>query len=85
MRDRSRILSSLEALYRDAYGLAEGREDRQEMEQLDFQFQRDQLYLEAILDVRELLLPESDDPGTVEQAESLLERAASVRRLVRGR
>jgi hypothetical protein len=85
MRDRSKILNSLEALYRDAYGQAESSDDRREMDRLDFQFQRDQLYLEAILDVRELLLPVEEESDTVEQAGSLLEKAASVRRLVRGR
>ena len=54
-RPREHILSNLEALYREAYARAQAAGDEQAMARLDFDFRRDQLYLEAILDVRDSL------------------------------
>ena len=81
MRDRSRILGNLEAIYTDAFGNAERANDRAEMDRLDFAFQRDQLYLEALLDVRDLLLPEPE--GAAEKASSLLDKAQVLKRVVK--
>ena len=53
MRDRKRILDNLETSYREAYASAESRDDRGEMARLDLDFQRDQLYFELLLDVRD--------------------------------
>lgn len=85
MRDRDVILSNLEDVYRRAYDRARdaGRED--EMADLDHRFQRDQLLLEAVLDVRDLLAAapapgEEDDGGG---GGSLLEKAEALRRLTR--
>ena len=55
MRDRQKILGNLESLYREAFQRSEEGGDQAEMARMDFDFQRDQLYLEALLDVRELL------------------------------
>ena len=55
MRDRDRILANLEGLFRDAYREAEAGEDQLRMKRLDFDFQRDQLQLELLMDIRELL------------------------------
>ena len=52
-RSREHLLANLEALYREAYARAQAAGDAGEMERLDFGFRRDQLYLEAILDVRD--------------------------------
>ena len=84
MRDRQRILQNLETLYREAFHEAESREDRERMSRLDFDFQRDQLYLEALLDVRDLLVPsppkESDGGGGVS---SILDKAQKLRNITR--
>jgi len=79
MRDRQRILDNLEKLYREELdrgpeteGASEGR--------LDFEFQRDQLYLEVILDVRDLL---GDSPAEEKSTSSLLEKAQKLRNLTR--
>lgn len=81
LRDRDRILSSLEGVYREAFDAARQREDDAGMARLDFEFQRDQVWIEVLLDVRDLLAPPSDeDPSTGKQVGSLLEKARAIRR-----
>ncbi len=78
MRDRQRILDNLEKLYRDELdrsAQAEGAAG----ERLDFEFQRDQLYLEVILDLRDLMSGSQED----EKSTSLLEKAQQLRNLTR--
>lgn len=84
MRHRDTILSNLEKVYRDAYERAREAEDDERMESLDFRFQRDQLLLEALLDVRQLLaaLP-SDEGEDAEEEASLLEKAQALRNITR--
>jgi hypothetical protein len=79
MRDRQRILDNLEKLYRDeldhsAETKAAGRE------RLDFEFQRDQIYLEVMLDLRDLLGGSAEDEKSTA---SLLEKAQQLRNLTR--
>jgi hypothetical protein len=79
MRSRSRVLQSLEGAYREAFESAQAREDQAEMARLELEFQRDQLQLEVLLDLRELLT--SAEPE--EKGPSLLERAQAIRRLTK--
>lgn len=83
MRDRSRILTSLEGLYREAFDVAERRGDEQAMSELDFDFRRDQVWLEVLLDLRDALT--AADMGDGEEEKSLLTRAKELRDLTRGR
>lgn len=78
MRSRDRILQSLENVYRDAFAAAESAGDAETMRKLDMEYQRDQIELEVLLDIRELLTPETED-ATV----SLLEKAQNLRRLTK--
>jgi len=79
MRSRRRVLDSLESVYRDAFAKAQAEGDAPTMAQLDFDFQREQLRMEVLLDIRELLIPR-----TAEETEtSLLEKAEALRRIVR--
>jgi len=78
MRNRERVLQSLEKVYRDAFVAAEKAGDTAAMERLDLEYQREQLHLEVLLDIRELLTPEQPDQTT-----SLLEKAQQLRRLTR--
>jgi Spy/CpxP family protein refolding chaperone len=55
MRPRDRILANLETTYREAYDKAKAENLTRRMEELDAAFQRDQLMLEILLDIRELL------------------------------
>jgi len=83
MRDRERILGNVDQLYREAFQRAEEKGDEEVMAQLDFEFQRDQLYLELVLDVRELLSAMDTGNGAEGKTKSLLEKAQAIRRLTR--
>jgi len=83
MRDRNKILGNLESLYREGFQRAEQGGDQAAMARLDFDFQRDQLYLEAILDVRELLAVVGSGKDNEGKTTSLLEKAQAIRRLTK--
>ena len=89
MRERARVLASLERVYTEAFQAADRRGDDGGKERLDLEYQRDQLFLEALLDIRELLavapasaegVGASEGGGT---ASSLLEKAEALRRITR--
>ena len=79
MRDRQRILDNLEKLYRDELDRSAGTEGARG-ERLDFEFQRDQLYLEVMLDLRDVM---SGSPEEEKSTSSLLEKAQQLRNLTR--
>lgn len=83
MRDRQRILENLEELYREAFKRAEESDDEEAMARMDFDFQRDQLYLEIALDLRELLAAMESGKDNDGKTTSLLEKAQAIRRLTR--
>ena len=78
MRSRERVLQSLENVYRGVFRVAEEAGDADAMTRLDLDYQRDQLQLEVLLDIRELLTPEQQG-----ETESLLEKAQKIRRLTK--
>ena len=79
MRDRQRILDNLEKLYRDE--LDRGPQiEGSDAGRLDFEFQRDQLYMEVLLDLRDLF---SASPEEEKSTSSLLEKAQQLRNLTR--
>ncbi len=84
MRDRQRILDNLEKLYRDELDRGAGTEGAgvqgSGSERLDFEFQRDQLYLEVMLDLRDLM---GGSPEEEKSTSSLLEKAQQLRNLTR--
>lgn len=81
MRPRSKVVASLESVYREAFEKAEAAGDAARMETLDFGFQRDQVFLEVMLDLRDGLAHvgsgESDDEP------SLLDRAKAIRKFTK--
>ena len=77
MRDRQRILDNLERLYHTE--LQRGAESA-DAGRLDFEFQRDQLYLEVLLDLRDLIGGAPQEEATTS---SLLEKAQQLRDLTR--
>lgn len=83
MRDRRQILDSLERVYRQAFEAAEGREDAARMAELDFQFQRDQVNLEVLLDIRDLLRPSEPAPEVGERVGGLLDTAQKLKNLTK--
>ena len=78
MRSRDRVLQSLEKVYRAAFTAAEDAGDTVRMAGLEVEYQRDQLHLEVMLDIRDLLEPEVADKTI-----SLLEKAQSIRKLTK--
>jgi len=56
-RPRDRILANLETIYREAYDRAKSAGDERRMLDLDAAYQREQLLLEVLLDVRDALTP----------------------------
>jgi hypothetical protein len=78
-RPRDRILANLESVYREAYERARSANDAQRMADLDASYQREQLILEVLLDIRDTI-------GTTEDRESsktALEKLEALRRLTR--
>lgn len=75
------MIGSLEGVYREAYEAAEGDDARERMQELDFGFQRDQLILEVLLDLRDALTaPDTEEKG---KDPSLLDRAKAVRKFTK--
>ncbi|MDH5588536.1 MAG: hypothetical protein OEZ65_12375 [Gemmatimonadota bacterium] len=82
MRTRERILQSLESVYRSAFEAAQGKGNQERMDVLDLEYQREQLRLELLLDIRDLLqAPEEGKSGS--PGSSLLDKAQAIRRLTR--
>lgn len=78
-RPRSRILENLETIYREAYDAARAADEPERMRELDASFQREQLLLEVLLDIRDGLYTVADSPS----ASSALDKLAALRRLTR--
>ena len=55
VRPRERILENLESIYREAYERAKVAGDDKRMLDLDAAYQREQLLLEVLLDIRDTL------------------------------
>jgi hypothetical protein len=72
------VLQSLESVYRTAFEEARERQDTDTMARLDLDYQRDQLELEVLLDIRDLLLPAQEEEGS-----SLLDKAQALRNITK--
>lgn len=62
-RPRDRILANLETVYREAYDRAKTAGDERRMLDLDASYQREQLLLEVLLDIRDALAVPRSTPG----------------------
>lgn len=82
MRPRDRILTNLEAIYRESFDRAKEAEDARRMADLENSYMRDQLMLEILLDIRDLfaVAPAAPTRGT-----SAIEKLEALRRLARGK
>ena len=83
MRHRKQILDSLERAYRDAFQQATEQEDAEAQASLDFEFQRDQIHLEVLLDIRDLLSIAPAEADTTEKVGGILDTAQKLRNLTR--
>lgn len=82
MRDRTKIVGSLETAFREAFALAQEAGDKDRMADLDLSFQRDQVMLEVLLDIRQSLsaaAPTEEGAGET----SLLDKAKAIRNLTK--
>ncbi len=79
MRARERIIVNLESIYREAYDRAKQMEDKERMLDLDASFQREQLILEVLLDVRDALYA----LGQESSSESALKKLDTLRKMTR--
>ena len=61
-RPRQQILDNLDAIYREAYDRAKKVSDERRMADLDAAYQREQLLLEVLLDIRDSLSAGSPAP-----------------------
>ncbi|HUL49747.1 MAG TPA: hypothetical protein VLT79_07040 [Gemmatimonadales bacterium] len=61
-RPRERILTNLETVYREAYERAKEAGDERRMHDLDSAYQREQLLLEVLLDIRDALATPAGEP-----------------------
>ena len=64
-RPRERVLANLESIYREAYDRAKAAGEQARMADLDAAYQREQLLLEVLLDVRDALAARPADPASV--------------------
>jgi hypothetical protein len=78
-RSRDRILDNLEAIYREAYERARKSGDEARMADLDASYQREQLILEVLLDVRDVIGPAGDSPTST----STIEKLQALRKLTK--
>jgi hypothetical protein len=79
MRSRERIVANLESIYREAYERARASDDKDRMMDLDASFQREQLILEVLLDVRDALGVIGVKPAT----ESTLQKINTLRNIAK--
>ena len=79
VRDRERILGNLESIYREAYERAKKTDDKDRMLDLDASFQREQLILEVLLDVRDALYAVTQESST----DSALKKLETLRKFTK--
>jgi hypothetical protein len=80
-RSRERIMGNLEAIFRDAYERAREVEDPVRMADLDSSYQREQLLLEVLLDIRESM----ESRGQKSVAEGAVDKFNMLKKIVKPR
>jgi hypothetical protein len=81
-RPRERILANLESVYREAYDRAKAAKDERRMADLDAAFQREQLLLEVLLDIRDGMTPSSQPKkSAVGEAAAALDTVRKITKL----
>lgn len=78
-RPRERVLENLETVYREAFERAKAAQDAARMADLDASFQREQLLLEVLLDIRDAIHTIGEAPN----AEGALDKLKKLRDLTR--
>ena len=78
-RPRQRILDNLDTVYREAYEKASESQNAVGMQDLDASYQREQLLLEVLLDIRDGLYAVGEAPDS----SSALEKISQLRKLIK--
>jgi len=82
-RPRDRILDNLESIYREAYERAKTAGDEKRMTDLDAAYQREQLLLEVLIDIRDALAAGRADTAPAPPAPDPLTALETIRRVTR--
>jgi len=83
-RQRQQILDNLDAVYREAYDRAEAAHDPRLMADLDAAYQREQLLLEVLLDIRDALsAPAASRPASPPPSADPVAALETIRRITR--
>ena len=81
-RPRDRILTNLESVYREAFDRARAAGDERRMADLDAAYQREQLLLEVLLDIRDALAaPPSPKKSAAAEAAAALDTVRKITKL----
>jgi hypothetical protein len=80
-RPRDRILTNLETVYREAFDRAKAAGDERRMADLDAAYQREQLLLEVLLDIRDALTPAPAKKSAAAEAVAALDTVRKITKL----
>ncbi|MBW8771792.1 MAG: hypothetical protein JF590_00635 [Gemmatimonadetes bacterium] len=79
MRPRDAILRDLETIYQSSFDAAKKAEQPRRAEELDNAYQRDQLMMEVLMDVRDLLARQPAAPP----GQSVIDQLEALRRIAK--
>ena len=82
-RQRQQILDNLDTVYREAYERAKKTGDERRMVDLDSAYQREQLLLEVLLDIRDSLTLLKPPPAKSDAGASPIAAIDTIRNLTR--
>jgi hypothetical protein len=82
-RARQQILDNLDAIYREAYDRARAAGDERRMADLDASYQREQLLLEVLLDIRDTLAAGGGSPPAAAAGPDPVTALETIRRITR--
>lgn len=83
MRPRQQILENLDSVYREAYDRAKALKDERRMADLDAAYQREQLLLEVLLDIRDGISGSSKQKPPADSSGSPMAALDTIRRITR--
>ena len=82
-RPRQQILDNLDSVYREAYDRAKTAKDERRMADLDAAYQREQLLLEVLLDIRDAVSGPAKPKQQSDASSSPLAALDTIRRITR--
>jgi hypothetical protein len=82
-RQRQQVLDNLDAIYREAYDRAKKAGDERRMADLDAAYQREQLLLEVLLDIRDALAVPSAPKPPKDTGTDPVKALETIRRITR--